>query len=618
MDKPTRTIADQIVEGGDSPDKLDNQGSPINYVDLVKAVNGGDWNATRDFLTSHPKALRAPITSTGGTVLHVAVAAEQEHIVEELLNMISEEDLLILLNNRGDTALDVSIDRDNCQMADRLIRKNKSLVYFKRTAETDLPVVRAMGLGHKQLARMLYSLMTSLEELKAEKAEQGSKLISYAIDARDLDLARDLIKRCPSSLQNLSPWEALAAGMTNSEFARRNRLVRWIYNQYCVHISSAPATDQIRLDINQNDRERSMGSGKALLRQTVSNLLNLFGLKDLYEAKLVYVQLKKLLSHMKEVIRDSNISLDNSNTADAIFNAISGGNFVFVNEILQANSELSLIRGDRGQEISIFHYAIQCRQHRIFKLIYTLKEKNYILRYQDEKDGNNILHKAGELTKYTPIDHITGSVLQMQRELQWFKEVESICPPLIREQKNKKELSPRELFAHSHQELRKEGEKWMKDTATSCTVVGALIVTIMFAAAFTIPGGSNQNTGMPILVHDKLFKVFIVTDSLSLFSSSTSVLIFLGILTSRYAEEDFLKSLPTKMIIGLFTLFFSITTMMIAFSAALLLMLRGQYWIVAPIIGLAGIPVILFVLMQSSLLVDMLVSTYGPSIFDRQ
>ena len=158
----------------------------------------------------------------------------------------------------------------------------------------------------------------------------------------------------------------------------------------------------------------------------------------------------------------------------------------------------------------------------------------------------------------------------------------------------------------------------MKDTASSCTVVGSLIVTIMFAAAFTVPGGNDQNKGFPIFLNEKLFMVFIVSDALSLFSSSTSVLMFLGILTSRYAEEDFLKSLPTKMIIGLSTLFFSIVAMMTAFSAALILMLREQSWIFIPVICLASVPVTLFVLMQFPLLVDMTILTYRPGIFNRK
>ena len=131
----------------------------------------------------------------------------------------------------------------------------------------------------------------------------------------------------------------------------------------------------------------------------------------------------------------------------------------------------------------------------------------------------------------------------------------------------------------------------MKDTTTSCTVVGALIVTIMFAAIFTVPGDNNQNNSFPIFLNKKLFMAFIVSDALLLFSSSTSVLMFLGILTSRYVEEDFLESLPRKMIIGLSTLFFSIAAMMTAFSAALFLMLHEQSWIFKPIICLASIPI---------------------------
>lgn len=171
---------------------------------------------------------------------------------------------------------------------------------------------------------------------------------------------------------------------------------------------------------------------------------------------------------------------------------------------------------------------------------------------------------------------------------------ESICPPKIKEQTNNESLSPRELFVKSHQELSKEGEQWMKETTTSCSMVSALIVTIMFATTFTIPGGTNQDTGLPILVHDKLFKIFIIIDSLSLFSFATLVLMFLEILITCYKEEDFLRSLPRKMIMSLFALFFSIATMMIAISVAVLLMLCGQYWIIVPLIGLACVPVILF------------------------
>ena len=41
--------------------------------------------------------------------------------------------------------------------------------------------------------------------------------------------------------------------------------------------------------------------------------------------------------------------------------------------------------------------------------------------------------------------------------------------------------TPQSLFTKSHQALRK-GEKWMKTTATSCSVVATLVTTVTFAA----------------------------------------------------------------------------------------------------------------------------------------
>ncbi|PRQ53106.1 putative PGG domain-containing protein [Rosa chinensis] len=139
----------------------------------------------------------------------------------------------------------------------------------------------------------------------------------------------------------------------------------------------------------------------------------------------------------------------------------------------------------------------------------------------------------------------------------------------------------------------------------------------MFAAAFTVPGGNNQDTGAPMFLKAKAFLIFIISDAISLFSSTTSVMIFLGILTSRYKEDDFLKSLPTKMILGLFTLFLSIATMMITFSAALYIMLQGKSWVIIPTILLSSVPITSFVWMQFPFFVEIFVSTYGAYIFVR-
>lgn len=112
---------------------------------------------------------------------------------------------------------------------------------------------------------------------------------------------------------------------------------------------------------------------------------------------------------------------------------------------------------------------------------------------------------------------------------------------------------------------------------------------------------------------------FIYLDVVSLVASTTSIVTFLGILTFGYSENNFLKSLPTKMMIGLFTLFVSIASMMIAFSCALIVMVDAQNsTIVCTSIVLASVPVTSFVLMQSSLPFETFKSTYGSGIFDKK
>ncbi|KAF4350226.1 hypothetical protein F8388_016277 [Cannabis sativa] len=227
-----------------------------------------------------------------------------------------------------------------------------------------------------------------------------------------------------------------------------------------------------------------------------------------------------------------------------------------------------------------------------------------------------MLHMAGELAPTQVLNLIPGSALQMQRQLQWFKEVETFAGQAIEYEDSNKQ-KPKDVFTENHSNLMINGETWMKETSQSCTIVGALIVTIMFTAAFTVPGGNNQDSGYPIFLNKILFKIFMSSDAISLFSSTTSVLMFLSILTSRYTEEDFLYSLPNKMIIGLCTLILSLLTMMIAFCATLSIMFQAQLWILVPVTSFASIPVLFFIWVQSRPLRQMIMSTYGPSIFDR-
>jgi len=199
------------------------------------------------------------------------------------------------------------------------------------------------------------------------------------------------------------------------------------------------------------------------------------------------------------------------------------------------------------------------------------------------------------------------------------QEVEGFVSPLNVNQKNFFNETPQMVFTREHKVLVIEGEKWLKSTAESYTITAALITTIVFAAAITVPGGSNQDTGKPVFTNKTTFTVLAISDAISLFAAITSLLMFLSIVTARYAEQDFLLKLPTKLIIGFVTLFVSTTAMIVASGATLYLVFgQSNSKILVTIVVFTCLPIVAFVTLQSRLIIDLMSATYGRSIFGKK
>ncbi|KAI3495930.1 hypothetical protein L1887_38278 [Cichorium endivia] len=240
----------------------------------------------------------------------------------------------------------------------------------------------------------------------------------------------------------------------------------------------------------------------------------------------------------------------------------------FPNAILSANED--------GH--NVIQYAVINRSEKVYNLLYKMGEHRNMYRTIKDASGNNLLHLAARLAPFNKLNLISGAALQIQRELTWFK-----------------------------------------STAKSYTITAALIITIVFAAAITVPGGSNQDTGMPIFINNTAFTIFAISDAISLFAAVTSLLMFLSILTARFAEQDFLLKLPTKLIIGLATLFISTTAMIIAFAATLYLVFgQRNSMILIPIAVLTCLPITLFVTLQFPLVLDLTKATYVRRIFGKR
>ncbi|KAI8000051.1 Ankyrin repeat-containing protein ITN1 [Camellia lanceoleosa] len=160
---------------------------------------------------------------------------------------------------------------------------------------------------------------------------------------------------------------------------------------------------------------------------------------------------------------------------------------------------------------------------------------------------------------------------------------------------NNKGQTAEKLFAANNAPLQTDAKEWLKRTSENCSIVAVLIATVAFAAAYTVPGGPNQTTGYPLLLSHPFFVIFTLTDVLSLTFALTSVITFLSILTSSFRLKDFKHSLPQRLMIGVTLLIFSVSMMMFAFAATVILMISNkQQWERIALYSVAFFPVTIF------------------------
>ena len=137
----------------------------------------------------------------------------------------------------------------------------------------------------------------------------------------------------------------------------------------------------------------------------------------------------------------------------------------------------------------------------------------------------------------------------------------------------------------NNDEKNKEEEEALSKTRESHLVVAALIATVTFAAAFTLPGGYKSDRGTAILAKKAAFIVFVIADAMSMMFSILAV--FIHFLISfihgiECVKDEKIDEVATRILFGVATLLTMIGmgTMIIAF-------VTGTYAILKPSLGLA-------------------------------
>ena len=150
------------------------------FMVLVNALRAGNWKAAEEFLACHPHAVWAKITATGKTALRVAAEAGRLHMVEELVNYMTAENLEMRhIYGSGFTALAWATSFGNYRIVKCMLDKNTNLSSIEDDSG-NIPVVLALKNGHLELARYLF-LRTPSQILMQENGRTGATVVCEAI-----------------------------------------------------------------------------------------------------------------------------------------------------------------------------------------------------------------------------------------------------------------------------------------------------------------------------------------------------------------------------------------------------------------------------------------------------
>ncbi|XP_023746060.1 uncharacterized protein LOC111894211 [Lactuca sativa] len=579
-------------------------------VPLYNASMECNWEAASVILGQHQHQgldlLGFAITENYDTALHIAASAKSSRLMEMfvkiLVNQMTNEQLE-LQNKKYNTALCLAATTaGNLNIAVTMVEKNKALLDIPGH-EGAMPLYMASLSGESEMVNFFYDKSNKMTGAFWTD-ENRSKVLRKCVELDLFDVAMKIVTDLPELSADNKVLELLARKTEAFAIIKPHffsRFMHQIFSVICMK-KVVPA---------EKPRDAML-----LLRIIWGNIM-----------KLPKAKIEDILGNQEiigpadhnsqplDILGNQEIIGPADHNSQPLFVAVNMGNTEFVVELIRQYPDLLWKRNDNNQ--TIFHVAIIYRHEDIYNILHEVGEsiKDMITSVVDMQ-GNNMLHLAAMWPKEAKRDYNSGVGLQMQlmqREVLWFEEVKNMVPLWCQEKPGGDfGFLPHKLFEFGHRRLLSDNEKWMKDTANQCLVVAALIASIAFTAAFAVPGGYNQNNGIPIFLHHRAFIVFVISDAISLALSSISILIFLSIFISRYAENDFLESLPKKLMKGLAALFFSITAMLVGFGVSFFTFLQDKLiWVPVMISMLISLPIILFARLQYYLVMDVYQSTYG-------
>ncbi|KAI9110484.1 hypothetical protein K1719_018350 [Acacia pycnantha] len=638
--------------------------------DFYRAIMEGRWPKVYDMLKTDRWLFMVKVTVIEeDTVLHMAMYTPEKMkpVVAAMVDLVREDEesseranILGATNLKGDTPLHLAASIGNLEMCKMIGETDCSLI-LRRNHEGETPLFTAVLYGQRDaflwLHYCLYGDNPAVSSIHCVR-NNNDTILHCAIAQDRFDMAieifylyDDLVDPMRLNDKGLSPLHLLAEkpsafysgtllgqpfgyfayhvllcgdkkkkkATTKAELMERER--KSCVNQWM--IGRIPDKYLQNLTKNLTKAKQTVKSiiwalGQfELAGQPINELVGVHGVRKKKEKHAWSRQImEKLLERYSDSFLKPSPTQEVHNDPPLLIAAKNG--VIEMVKMIVEEFQLTVDIGAVNEEgKNIVLLAAENRQTDVYEYLRRpeIRALTRSLFKQVDKEENSALH----LTARYRDDHnlkLQREVLIMQWEYKWFKYVENSMPPGVFATYNKKGETPFEIFSGTHKDTIETDKKWLTKTANACSLVSTLIATVAFATAATVPGSFNQDpdhptkNGFPVFLHKKVYQLFVGMSLAALLFSLIATILLLSIVTARY-HIDFFTNLPSRLFLGMSSMFISIICMWASFcSGHSFLLVQHARNVYIPVYILASIAGTIFAITKFPVYWNLLSSSF--------
>ncbi|PHT48915.1 hypothetical protein CQW23_13123 [Capsicum baccatum] len=510
-------------------------------------------------------------TPIGNTILHVAAHYGHCHFVAEVLKISPA--LLCHRNKKNETALHIAANEGHIEVVHSLLsidEHHKEKLMRMTDDNGDTALHKAVRSRHQDVARLLVKEDPEFE-FPSNKARETPLYLA----------AESGLREALSEILNACKQPTSSAGPLN-----RTPLHAAVIQEH---------TDCARLLMQWNKslcEEPDVGGWNSL------HFAALLGLKEVVSDMLGW---KRSLAYLPA-------GSDNDWTT-AIHIAAGGGKVDVLHALLNHCPDCWEMLDSNGR--NALHIAIFCSRENVVS--YLLKPTKWDKLVEDpDNDGNTPLHllASSNFWGYVPLelkDHPRAKKMSYNKEnktpfdvavscTEWTADKDRIAPSLYhdflssiaqlgRRSPKLNQMDLQKIIFNQAKE-RDTNIKGILSAAQMQLVVATLLVTVTFAAGFTLPGGfesddNSPNKGMAVLIKKTAFRAFVITDAIAFACSAGAIFSYFYMATNprpmSYQDLGYLWSLSKV----------GARSQLVAMSAVVIAFVTGMYATLAHSVGLA-------------------------------